>query len=126
MFKKGNKIGAVGRPRGQTIRAKLKSIAAEEIIIDGTKTTKGEVILRQIVNGAMKADPVQQKYFLEYMYGKPKQEVDIDVDVKAKVVAIAAQYTPEVQEFSRRLLSNPDAYIPAQLMEDGDATNEEG
>lgn len=87
-----------GRPKGQTIRAQLKSIAAEEIVIEGVRMTKGDAILRRIVNGALAADPVQQKYYLEYLYGKPIQSVELDTTV------MVAPYNEENRRMALKLL----------------------
>lgn len=76
-FTKGDKrINRKGRPKSfDALRKLAQSIAAEELqSTDGDVITRIEALLRVM---STSRNPADRKTFLEYAFGKPKDEVDI-------------------------------------------------
>lgn len=73
---KGNKANRKGRPKSfDALRKLAQQIAAEELqSTDGDTITRIEALLRVM---STSRNPADRKTFLEYAYGKPKDEVDI-------------------------------------------------
>ena len=73
--KRANKQGK-GKPKTFTALRKLaQSIAAEELqSTDGDVITRIEALLRVM---STSRNPADRKTFLEYAFGKPKEEVDV-------------------------------------------------
>ena len=76
-FVKGDKrINRKGRPKSfDALRKLAQSIAAEELqSTDGDVITRIEALLRVM---STSRNPADRKTFLEYAFGKPKDEVDV-------------------------------------------------
>ena len=76
-FTKGDKrINRKGRPKSfDALRKLAQSIAAEELqSTDGDVITRIEALLRVM---STSRNPADRKTFLEYAFGKPKEEVDV-------------------------------------------------
>ncbi len=76
-FKKGDKrINRLGRPKSfDAVRKLAQKIAAEELnSTDGDVITRIEALLRVM---STSRNPADRKLFLEYAFGKPKEEVDV-------------------------------------------------
>lgn len=76
-FVKGDKrINRLGRPKSfDALRKLAQKIAAEELqSTDGDVITRIEALLRVM---STSRNPADRKTFLEYAFGKPKEEVDL-------------------------------------------------
>lgn len=77
-FVKGDKrINRKGRPKSfDALRKLAQSIAAEELqSTDGDVITRIEALLRVM---STSRNPADRKTFLEYAFGKPKDEVELN------------------------------------------------
>ena len=85
-FVKGDKrINRLGRPKSfDALRKLAQRIAAEELdSADGETITRIEALLRVLSSSR---NPHDRKTFLEYAYGKPKEQVDIAGSEGLKVI----------------------------------------
>ena len=82
---KGNKANRKGRPKSfDALRKLAQSIAAEELqSTDGDVITRIEALLRVM---STSRNPADRKTFLEYAFGKPKEEVEHSGEQKVELV----------------------------------------
>ena len=82
---KGNKGNRKGRPKSfDALRKLAQSIAAEELqSTDGDVITRIEALLRVM---STSRNPADRKTFLEYAFGKPKEEVEHSGEQKVELV----------------------------------------
>lgn len=79
-FVKGDKrINRLGRPKSfDALRKLAQKIAAEELqSTDGDVITRIEALLRVM---STSRNPADRKTFLEYAFGKPKEEIEANVN----------------------------------------------
>ena len=83
--KRANRRNNKGRPKSfDALRKLAQSIAAEELqSTDGDVITRIEALLRVM---STSRNPADRKTFLEYAFGKPKDEVDVTQDGSLKVI----------------------------------------
>ena len=84
-FTKGDKrINRKGRPKSfDALRKLAQQIAAEELqSTDGDTITRIEALLRVM---STSRNPADRKTFLEYAFGKPKEEVDVNHNGRVEI-----------------------------------------
>ena len=85
-FVKGDKrINRKGRPKSfDALRKLAQSIAAEELqSTDGDVITRIEALLRVM---STSRNPADRKTFLEYAFGKPKEEIEQTGESKIELI----------------------------------------
>ena len=85
-FTKGEKrINRKGRPKSfDALRKLAQSIAAEELqSTDGDVITRIEALLRVM---STSRNPADRKTFLEYAFGKPKEEIEQTGESKIELI----------------------------------------
>ncbi len=109
-FKKGDpRINRNGRPKSFDKLRKLALQLAHEpaqgngkdIVVDGQKQTQITMLLRQL----MRDNPVK---FLEYAFGKPKEELEISGEISATNKPDLSKLDPEQLKAVRDILYPDD------------------